>query len=98
VLVTPAQQKRLACARAGARWARLTPLRATQYYADKAEALDAGAVTDVALPDDRFSCRVIKEPLGVVGLITPWNYPLCVQSAAFSRRTRAELAFGLCAG
>ena len=50
--------------------------RAAQYYADRAEALDAGASTDVVLPDDRFTCRVIKEPLGVVALITPWNYPL----------------------
>jgi len=48
-----------------------------QYYAEKAEALDAGAgVTKVVLPDDRFSCAVHREPLGVVALITPWNYPL----------------------
>jgi betaine-aldehyde dehydrogenase len=30
----------------------------------------------VSLPDDRFSCSIVKEPLGVVALITPWNYPL----------------------
>ena len=60
--------------------ARLTPRRATQYYADKAEALDGGGnAVDVTLPDDRFTCRVVKEPLGVVGLITPWNYPCVVR-------------------
>jgi len=26
----------------------------------------------VALPDDAFAGTVVKEPLGVVGLITPW--------------------------
>ena len=31
---------------------------------------------EVALPDDAFAGMVVKEPLGVVGLITPWNYPL----------------------
>jgi hypothetical protein len=80
--------------RGRARWARLTPRRATQYYADKAEALDGGGSSvDVALPDDRFTCRVVKEPLGVVGLITPWNYPLlCVHAASVRGLREARLS------
>jgi betaine-aldehyde dehydrogenase len=83
-------------ARVCARWARLTPLSATQYYADKAEALDGrGNSVDVALPDDRFTCRVVKEPLGVVALITPWNYPLlCVRPPALRRRCASRLSVG----
>ena len=30
----------------------------------------------VDLPDESFAGKLVKEPLGVVGLITPWNYPL----------------------
>ena len=49
-----------------------------EYYAEKAEALDAHGGSDIAvdLPDDAFKGRLLKEQLGVVGLITPWNYPL----------------------
>ncbi|MGH3356281.1 MAG: aldehyde dehydrogenase family protein [Nocardioidaceae bacterium] len=35
---------------------------------------DAGRVVDTGLPDIRS--RVVHEPVGVCGLITPWNYPL----------------------
>ncbi|KAA9002494.1 aldehyde dehydrogenase family protein [Affinibrenneria salicis] len=44
------------------------------YYADLAEGLDTEALP-IALPDDRFRCRVVREPMGVAGLIIPWNYP-----------------------
>lgn len=47
-----------------------------EYYADLAEALDAKQKAPIALPMDTFKCHTLKEPLGVVGLITPWNYPL----------------------
>eukprot|EP00301_Raphidiophrys_heterophryoidea_P014152 c218_g1_i1.p1 GENE.c218_g1_i1~~c218_g1_i1.p1 ORF type:complete len:531 (+),score=133.48 c218_g1_i1:64-1593(+) len=30
----------------------------------------------VPVPDPKFSCRLIKQPVGVVGCITPWNFPL----------------------
>lgn len=47
-----------------------------EYYADLAEGLDAKQKAPVNLPMDTFKCHVLKEPIGVVGLITPWNYPL----------------------
>ncbi|XVF09212.1 hypothetical protein REPUB_Repub07fG0072600 [Reevesia pubescens] len=47
-----------------------------EYYADLAEGLDAKQKAPVSLPMDTFKSYVLKEPIGVVGLITPWNYPL----------------------
>ena len=49
------------------------------YYAGKAEDLDArqGSPIDVGHPD--FDVKVRREPLGVVAAITPWNYPLLVR-------------------
>ncbi|XAR65414.1 Betaine-aldehyde dehydrogenase [Bertholletia excelsa] len=47
-----------------------------EYYADLAEGLDAKQKAPVSLPMQQFKCHVLKEPIGVVGLITPWNYPL----------------------
>ena len=35
---------------------------------------DAGRVVETGQPDVRS--RVVHEPMGVCGLITPWNYPL----------------------
>ena len=46
-----------------------------EYYASLAEELDEEEQI-IPLPDPRFSCRVVREPLGVAGLIIPWNYPL----------------------
>lgn len=43
-----------------------------EYYADLAEGLDAKQNTPVSLPMDTFKSYVRKEPIGVVGLITPW--------------------------
>ncbi|RVW52825.1 Betaine aldehyde dehydrogenase 1, chloroplastic [Vitis vinifera] len=47
-----------------------------EYFADHAEALDAQQKAPLSLPMETFKCHILKEPVGVVGLITPWNYPL----------------------
>ncbi|XP_074580844.1 aminoaldehyde dehydrogenase ALDH10A8, chloroplastic-like [Curcuma longa] len=47
-----------------------------EYYADLAEALDGKQRSQVSLPMQTFKCYILREPIGVVGLITPWNYPL----------------------
>ncbi|GKV14231.1 hypothetical protein SLEP1_g25133 [Rubroshorea leprosula] len=47
-----------------------------EYFADLAEGLDAKKKAPVSLPMETFKCYVMKEPIGVVALITPWNYPL----------------------
>lgn len=46
------------------------------YYADLAEAEEAKGATAVDVGDDDFTCTIASEPLGVVGAITPWNFPL----------------------
>ncbi|XP_028554656.1 betaine aldehyde dehydrogenase 1, chloroplastic-like [Dendrobium catenatum] len=43
-----------------------------EYYADLAESLDGKQRTPVSVPLQTFKSYVIKEPIGVVGLITPW--------------------------
>lgn len=47
-----------------------------EFYAGLAEALDSKQRAPVSLPMEAFKSHVLKEPIGVVGLITPWNYPL----------------------
>ena len=44
-----------------------------RYYAGLAGG-DSGRVVDTGRPD--ILSRVVHEPIGVCGLITPWNYPL----------------------
>lgn len=46
------------------------------FYAGLAEEQDNNPEEAIPLGDSRFDCRVVREPLGVVGAITPWNYPL----------------------
>nr|ACM67311.1 betaine aldehyde dehydrogenase [Spinacia oleracea] len=47
-----------------------------EYFAGQAEALDGKQKAPVTLPMERFKSHVLRQPLGVVGLISPWNYPL----------------------
>lgn len=46
------------------------------YYADLAEAAEAKGDTPVDVGDGRFESRIRREPVGVVGAITPWNFPM----------------------
>lgn len=58
----------------------LTPLQyvvcTCSFYADLAEELGAEEPEDVKVSDESFKTRVMREPLGVIAAITPWNYPL----------------------
>ena len=47
--------------------------RVFRYYADLADK-DAGRLVDPGNPD--ALSRIVYEPVGVCGLIGPWNYPL----------------------
>ncbi|KWF98412.1 aldehyde dehydrogenase [Burkholderia cepacia] len=47
-----------------------------EYYAKLAEEFDAQQSQGIAVPDQRFKSKVLREPVGVVGAIIPWNYPL----------------------
>lgn len=51
-----------------------------EYYAGLAEGLDAKQKAPVSLPMETFKSHVLKEPIGVVGLITPWyfSFPLLI--------------------
>ncbi|KAF9615506.1 hypothetical protein IFM89_023888 [Coptis chinensis] len=44
-----------------------------EYYAELAEGLDAKQKAPITLPMETFNTHVLKEPIGVVGLITPWT-------------------------
>jgi betaine-aldehyde dehydrogenase len=50
-----------------------------EFYAGLAEELD-GEVEPIALPDARFTAKVVREPVGVAAAIIPWNYPLLMAS------------------
>ena len=50
------------------------------YYADQAIALEANQDVDVPVPDSHFRAQSRQEPLGVAGLIVPWNFPLVTTS------------------
>ena len=47
-----------------------------EYYASLAEELDAKSEEPIPLADERFRTKAVREPLGVVAAIIPWNYPL----------------------
>ena len=46
------------------------------YYANLAEESDQTLKQEIKVADERFSSWVEREPVGVVGAIIPWNYPL----------------------
>ena len=46
------------------------------YYADMAEQLDERQNSAVALPDAAYAGRTRFEPVGPIGMIVPWNFPL----------------------
>ncbi|NRR29342.1 aldehyde dehydrogenase family protein [Oxalobacteraceae bacterium] len=75
-----------------ARWDISDAAYCFEYYAGVAEeaAAEGDVVQDVG--DERFHCRVRKEPVGVVGAITPWNFPLLM--AAW--KVAPALAAGCC--
>ncbi|XP_047314340.1 aminoaldehyde dehydrogenase 2-like [Impatiens glandulifera] len=50
------------------------------FYVDLAEGLDTKKKTLVFVPMEEFKCHVVMEPIGIVGLITPWNYPLLMST------------------
>ncbi|HVF18046.1 MAG TPA: aldehyde dehydrogenase family protein, partial [Steroidobacteraceae bacterium] len=47
-----------------------------EYYASASERLDAQQGNEVDLGTDQFSSATFLEPVGVVALIVPWNFPL----------------------
>jgi betaine-aldehyde dehydrogenase len=47
-----------------------------EYYAELAERLDAEQNSPVPLPDAGYAGRTRFEPVGPVGMIVPWNFPL----------------------
>ncbi|TIT68042.1 MAG: NAD-dependent succinate-semialdehyde dehydrogenase [Mesorhizobium sp.] len=58
-----------------------------EWYAEEAKRLNAESVTS-HLPNAEMMVR--REPLGVVGVVTPWNFP----SAMLTRKATAALAAG----
>ena len=55
------------------RWDMSDVARVFRYYADLADK-EAGRLVDTGNPD--ALSRIVREPIGVCGLIAPWNYPL----------------------
>ncbi|KEH35081.1 NAD-dependent aldehyde dehydrogenase family protein [Medicago truncatula] len=64
-----------------------------EYYAGLAEGLDTKQKAPISLPMNTFKSYVLKEPIGVVALITPWNYPLSMAA----RKIAPALAAGCAA-
>ena len=75
-----------------ARWDISDAAYCFDYYASMAEQVEAEGETLQDVGDARFHCRIRKEPTGVVGAITPWNFPLLM--AAW--KVAPALAAGCC--
>ncbi len=63
-----------------------------EYYAKLAREMDQNKEQKVELPDEAFSSKAVKEPVGVVGAIIPWNFPMLM--AAW--KVAPALAAGCC--
>ena len=61
-----------------------------EYYADLAEKQDKQLETPVELPMVEFKSVIRHEPLGPVGLISSFNYPMLI--ATVSSHSAASLA------
>ncbi len=59
------------------RWDMTDVARVFRYYADLADK-DGGRLVDAS--DPKIVSRIVYEPVGVCGLIGPWNYPLLQMS------------------
>jgi betaine-aldehyde dehydrogenase len=60
------------------------------YYAEQAEILEKNGTKQVPLGMDTFTGEIRHEPMGVVGAIIPWNYPLLM----FAWKVAPALAAG----
>lgn len=67
-----------------------TAIQIYNMYADMAEALDEKGEENVPLPVDFLKSGVTYRPIGVIGMITPWNYPI----EQFTWKVSAALAAG----
>ncbi len=61
-----------------------------EMYADLAEQFEGWRGTDIKLPVDYLTSTVTYQPLGVVALITPWNFPI----EQFTWKVAAAIAAG----
>lgn len=62
-------------------------------YSDMAEELDSRGEEPLSVPGDALRVTVAYRPIGVVGMITPWNFPL----EQFTWKVAPALAAGCCA-
>lgn len=61
-----------------------------EFYADLAEKLDKRQGEALALPMEEFKGAIRREPMGVVALITPWNYPMLMAAVSCIRRLHMQ--------
>ena len=54
-----------------------------EFYAELAEKLDERQGEALQLPMEEFKGAIRREPMGVVALITPWNYPMLMAAVSF---------------
>lgn len=47
-----------------------------KFYAGMADSLDVERTSHIETEDKDFTVRQVKLPIGVVGMVTPWNFPL----------------------